>query len=119
MRAALALFVCLTCLPAQNPPDGKPKEVYPAFHDAEIYLIHDFFRPGAGHPVGAAVKGLKLGSALPAELDKKLADFPESLAKRMPPPPEGYQRKICGHVALLVQSATNLVVDIVSLLRQR
>jgi hypothetical protein len=121
MRAGL-LFLMLLVSPlmGQVVAETKHAETYPAFRDAEVYLIHDYFRPGAGHSVSAvATKGLKMGAALPVELEKKLEDFPEPLSKRLPPAPAGYSRKICGRVGVLVQNATNLVVDMVALVRQR
>lgn len=104
---------------------SRKAETYPAFRDAEIRLILDFYRPGTGNlPPGIARKGefppgimkqLARGKGLPPGLEKKLEDFPPPLARQFPPPPAGYRRALCGNFALLVQEGTNLVVDLVAL----
>jgi hypothetical protein len=100
-------------------------ETHPAFRDAEIRLIVDFYRPGSGNlPPGIARKGefppgimkqLARGKGLPPGLEKKLEEFPAPLARQFPPPPAGYRRALCGNFALLLQEGTNLVVDLVAL----
>ncbi|MCX7603284.1 MAG: hypothetical protein N2036_04330 [Bryobacteraceae bacterium] len=104
---------------------SRKAETYPAFRDAEIRLILDFYRPGSGNlPPGIARRGefppgimkqLARGKGLPPGLEKKLEPFPEPLARQFPPPPPGYRRMICGNFALLLQDGTNLVVDLVAL----
>lgn len=104
---------------------SRQAETYPAFRDAEVRLLLDFYRPGSGNlPPGIARKGefppgimkqLVRGKGLPPGLEKKLEDFPPPLARQFPPPPAGYRRALYGNFALLIQEGTNLVVDLVAL----
>jgi hypothetical protein len=119
IRLGLLLLLCLAPLASGQPPETKQRTTYPAFRDAEVYVIHDYFRPGSGHTAPAATKAPRIGKELPAELEKKIEDFPEALSKRLPPAPAGYRRVLCGRVALILQDNTNLVVDMLALLRQR
>jgi hypothetical protein len=108
-----------------NPPAKAAKQTYPAFRDAEIRILLDFYRPGSGHlPPGIARKGefppgimkqLARGKGLPPGLAAKLEPLPEPLARQFPPPPPGYRRALCGNFALLLEDSTLLVVDIVNL----
>jgi len=107
-------------------PPSEVKVVYPAFKDAEIRLILDYYRPGSRNlPPGLAKRGgdlppglakqLRRGGTLPPGLEKKIEPFPNDLARRLPLAPEGYRRMVCGSSALLVQDAANLIVDIIEL----
>jgi hypothetical protein len=111
----------------KNHGEGAPAKAaapYPAFRDAEIRLLLDFYRPGGGHlPPGIARKGefppgilkqVARGKGLPPGLAQKLEPFPPELARQFPPPPPGYRRAICGSLALLLDDSTLLVVDVVS-----
>jgi hypothetical protein len=104
--------------------DAKPEHVerYPAFRDAEVRLVKDWFRPGGGHrvpvaPDGSAVPGaveqqLKRGSTLAEAAKGKTVPFPEGLNKTIPAPPDGYSRLLCGRKALLVADSSALLVDV-------
>lgn len=106
-------------------PPGKQAAVHPSFRDAEIRILHDFYRPGSGNlPPGIARKGdfppgimkqVIRGKGLPPGLAAKLEPFPPPLARQFPPPPPGYRRMICGTLALMLDDSTNLVVDVVRL----
>ena len=110
--------------PARRPAESKPEHVerYPAFHDAEVKLVRDWFRPGGGHripgaPDGSAVPAaveqqVKRGTALSEAAKSKAVPFPEGLAKNLPDPPQGYARLLCGRKALLVADSTSLLVDV-------
>lgn len=105
----------------------RKAENYPAFRDAEIRLLLDFYRPGSGNlPPGIARKGefppgimkqIARGKGLPPGLERKLEPLPEPLARQLPPPPPGYRRMLCGNFALLLREGSNLVVDLVVLVR--
>lgn len=113
---------------AQAEPAGPPKVTYPFFRDAEIKLILDFFRPGSGHlPPGLAKRGslppglqrqLRVTGALPPGIEKHLDPIPPELDRRLGPLPAGYRRLMVGSVALLVQDATNLIVDLLDVIRR-
>jgi len=102
---------------------GKPS--YPSFRDAEVRLILDFYRPGAGKlpakrgdlPPGLE-KHLRRGGSLPPGLENQIRPFPNDLARLLPPVPTGYRRVVCGTTALLIQDAANLIVDIVELVKR-
>lgn len=114
---------------AQAEPAGPRKATYPFFHDAETKLILDFYRPGSGHlPPGLAKRGgelppglqkqLRVTGTLPPGIEKKLEPFPPDLERRLTPVPAGYRRVVAGTVALLVQDATNLIVDVLEVIRR-
>jgi hypothetical protein len=114
---------------AQAEPAARPKETYPFFHDAETKLILDFYRPGSGHlPPGLAKRGgalppglqkqLRVTGTLPPGIEKHLEPFPADLDRRLGPVPAGYRRVLAGTTALLVQDATNLIVDVLELIRR-
>ncbi len=106
-----------------------PKVVYPFFHDAEVKLMLDYYRPGSGHlPPGLVKKGevpaalsrqLRVTGTLPAALEKRVEPLPAELDKQLIEVPEGYKRGVCGTVALLVQAGTNLIVDALELVRRQ
>ncbi|MBI5281411.1 MAG: hypothetical protein HY858_06985 [Candidatus Solibacter usitatus] len=106
-------------------PPQERKERYPAFRDAEVRLIEDYYRPGSGKaPPGLAKRGgdlppgltqqLRRGGTLPPGLESKVEPFPADLEKRIGPAPAGYRRLLFGKAALLVQNTTKLIVDIIS-----
>ena len=111
-----------------TPPAEPPKEIYPFFRDAETKRILDFYRPGSGHlPPGfsrkseatpAVQRQLHVTGTLPAGVDKKLEPFPADLDRRLNPVPAGYRRALYGTVALLVQDTTNLIVDLLDVVRR-
>lgn len=113
---------------SQSEQSGPPKEIYPFFRDAETKLILDFYRPGSGHlPPGLARKGdgaaglqrqLRITGTLPPGVEKKLEPFPADLDRRLNPVPAGYRRALFGTAALLVQDATNLIVDLLDVVRR-
>jgi hypothetical protein len=106
---------------------AKQAVTHPAFRDAEIRILLDFYRPGSGNlPPGIArkdefppgiMKQIARGKGLPPGLANKLEPFPPPLARQFPAPPPGYRRMICGTMALLLEDSTNLVVDAVSLVQ--
>src|SRR5580693_5203013 len=57
-------------------------------------------------------KQLRVRGTLPPGLCKKMMPCPEELARRLPPPPEGYQNLVIGGHVALVNPHTYLVLDI-------
>lgn len=104
---------------------AKPR--YASFTDAEIHLIRDFFRPGGGNPTPAAkkkeplppavAKQLRRGGTLPE--NASVESFPEALAKQLPAPVKDYERVLFHRWALLVQSSTRLIVDLIELAQKQ
>jgi hypothetical protein len=110
--------------PKPSEPPG-PKPQYPQFTDAEIRVIREFYSPASGNPPPGLAKrdtlppGLRKQlhrrGTLPPGLDDKLHDFPEDLARKVPPPPKGYRHGIVGGTVLLFEEATSLIVDTIDL----
>ncbi len=63
-------------------------------------------------------KQLRRNGTLPPGLQKKLAPFPAGLEARLTPVLPGYRRVTVGGWALLIQDATNLVMDVIDLSRR-
>jgi len=123
------LAVTLLCgahfAPGQQAEPAKeaPREQYPFFTDAENRLILDYYRPGSGNvpPVAAkreAPKPLARGGTLPEALEKSVEAFPKELDRRLRTVPTGYRRILHGHLALLVQDTTRLIVDTLDVSRR-
>ncbi len=102
-----------------------------AFGPADSRLIVDYYYPAGSSdlPPGLAKRGgdlppglekhLRRNGTLPPGLQKKLAPFPRELDVRLAPPPAGCRRVTLGTRALLVQDATNVVLDIIDLTIRR
>jgi hypothetical protein len=110
--------------PKPSEPPG-PKPQYPQFTDAEVRVIREFYSPASGNlPPGLAKrealppglrKQLHRRGTLPPGLKDKMHEFPEDLARRVPPPPKGYRRGIAGGIVLLFDETTSLIVDTIDL----
>lgn len=66
---------------------------------------------GKGLPPGIAMN-LARGKPLPPGIAKK--QLPNGLVSQLPPAPTGYKRMIVGADVLLVEAATNVIVDVIS-----
>jgi Ni/Co efflux regulator RcnB len=64
-----------------------------------------------GLPPGIAKK-LERGGTMPPGIAKQV--LPVSLEKKLPPPPQGYERTIVGNDVLLVQIDTGRIADIIT-----
>ena len=112
-----------------SPPSGG--SVAFSFGPADSRLILDYYHPAgsSGLPPGLAKRGgdlppglekqLRRNGTLPPGLQKKLSPFPRELDVRLAPPPSGCRRVTLGTRALLVQDATNVVLDIIDLTVRR
>jgi len=129
MNRNFLLAVLLLCgadfAPGQQAEPAKeaPREQYPFFTDAENRLILDYYRPGSGHlpPTLAKAplpKPLARGGTLPEALEKSVESFPKDLDRRLRTVPTGYRRILHGHLALLVQDSTRLIVDTLDVSRR-
>lgn len=107
---------------------GKSKSNGPAF-GADSRIILDYYHPaGSGLPPGLAKRGgdlppglekqLRRKGTLPPGLQKKLVPFPADLDARLGPVCGGCRRATLGTWALLIQDATNVILDIIDLARR-
>ena len=137
-RFAIAILIGVSTLlvPAMAiaPPQGKGKGHQKAagtatsdlrFSSIETRTIVDYFHPVSGLPPGLAKrngdlppgleKQLRRNGKLPPGLQKKLVAFPADLDRRLPPVESGCRRVTLGAWALLLQDATDLIIDVIDL----
>lgn len=96
----------------------------PRFAPPEVTIIVDYAGANTGLvsaeagrlPPGLA-KNLQKGKPLPPGWQKKLVAFPAPLEQRLPPLPVGYRRVIVDRWALVIADATNVVLDVIDLIR--
>ncbi len=131
-------FVLVLAVPAFPQGRGKGKghrsesesAVSARFQPQEVQIILGYYGPGGGGlPPGLAKRGgnlppglekqLRRNGQLPPGLQKKVAPFPPVLEQRLPPVCRGCRRVVVDTWALLIQDATNVVLDIVDLSRGR
>jgi hypothetical protein len=115
----LAVMALALLAPAKDKP-GKAKghEKHAAatmFRAADRGVIADYYR---SHPAGlppGLEKQLRRNGRLPPGLEKRMVAFPPELESRLPPCPPDVRRGISGGVALMYNSRTGVVLDIVAL----
>ena len=99
------------------------------FGVTDTRVILDYYHPaGSGLPPGLAKRGgdlppglakqLQRNGTLPPGLQKKLVAFPAELNGRLGPVCGGCRRATLGTWALLIQDATNVILDIIDLSRR-
>ncbi|HBY61658.1 MAG TPA: hypothetical protein DEH78_17695 [Solibacterales bacterium] len=93
---------------------GGPSQV--VFAAVEIDIIRGYYG-SAGLPPGIQRRLIRKGT-LPPGIAKKLAPFPAGLESQLPPVPAGYRRAYVDGWALLIQDATNVVMDVIALTRR-
>jgi hypothetical protein len=87
------------------------------FSSADARAIVDYYRPRLQQLPPGLEKKVQRGGTLPPGWQKKVQVFPQELVGRLPPAPAGCTRVVSGKVALLIQDATNVVLDIIDLVR--
>lgn len=104
--------------------NGKDKQSQAAagaqsirFSSSEIRLISDYYVSRQQQLPPGLAKKVQRGGTLPPGWQKKVQPFPRDLDTRLPAVPAGCSRVIYGPTAVLVQDATNLVLDILNLAR--
>lgn len=138
MRAwILALTLFTLTVSAQAKGNGKGKghargrssgtsvNVSIAFSNRDRAMIQQwaYSRPNNGLPPGLQKKGLPPGlqrqlirnGHLPPGLQKKITPFPQELLVQMGPQPARYDYVFLGGQALVVDSGTNIIVDVMAL----
>ena len=87
------------------------------FGTADAQIIADYYRPRVQQLPPGLEKKLQRGGTLPPGWQKKVQAFPRDLVGRLGPVPVGYSRVVSGRTALLINDATNVVLDILDLTR--
>jgi len=87
------------------------------FAASDSRVIAEYYRPHLQHLPPGLAKKVQRGGTLPPGWQKKVQPFPPELVGRLAPVPAGCSRVVSGGVALLVQDATNVVLDILELRR--
>ncbi len=99
---------------------GKGKPVFTA---RDIDVIRGYFHDTANLPPGLAKRGgnlppglqkqLQRNGTLPPGLQKRLTPFPPDLLRQLPTLPEIYERGVIGPDAVIIDTRTQRIVDIV------
>lgn len=87
------------------------------FGSPDIRIISDYYRERVQHLPSGLEKKLQRGGTLPPGWQKKVQVFPRDLEIQLPHIPVGSRRVVYGRMALLINDATNLVLDILDLTR--
>ena len=87
------------------------------FGSPDVRIISDYYREPAQQLPPGLEKKLQRGGALPPGWQKKVQVFPRDLEIQLPQIPVGSRRVVYGRMALLINDATNLVLDILDLTR--
>ena len=96
------------------------------FLPEERKIVLAFFQdPPSGLPPGLGKRGgdlppglekqVRRKGQLPPGLQKHLKPFPSELAVRLPPLPADHERAVLGHLAIVWNSRTGLVLDVLVL----
>lgn len=85
------------------------------FGETHSGWIRDYYRPRIGNLPPGLEKQLMRNGTLPPGLQKKLQPFPPGLEGRLPGLPAGYVRRTVGTRAIILNTATNTVVDVIAL----
>ena len=96
----------------------------PVFSERNRGVIRDYFRnPYSNLPPGLAKRGgnlppglqkqLDRNGTLPPGLQKRMQPFPPDLVRRLPPLPSDYQYGVVGPDAIILNSKTQRIIDII------
>ncbi len=121
-RLIIAISIGILSIPGLQLATAADVRVSVTFSDAEIRTIRDWYhdheslkdgKSGKGKdnrlPPGIA-KNLTRGKSLPPGIAKQ--HFPDGLRQDLPAPPGGYERIIVGGKILLVETATQVIHDV-------
>lgn len=104
--------------------DEQPSHGGPVFSERNRGVIRDYFRnPYSNLPPGLAKRGgnlppglqkqLERNGTLPPGLQKRVQPFPPDLRTRLPRLPTGYDYRVIGPDAIILDSRTQRIVDII------
>jgi hypothetical protein len=133
--AAVLLSACLAIQAADKQGKGKGKgaerrrEQVQGFVPQERKIIVEYFRGGpSGLPPGLAKrvgdlppgleKQVRRNGQLPPGLQKRVTPFPTELSVKLTMLPSGCERAIIGHLAIVWNSRTQVVIDVMALAGQ-
>lgn len=102
----------------------RPVQAGPVFGERHRVIIRDYFRSNyANLPPGLAKRGgnlppglqkqLERNGTLPPGLQKRVQPFPPDLRSRLPRLPSGYDYGVIGPDAIIFNSRTQRIVDII------
>lgn len=107
---------------------GHGRQGETRFGRDEVPMIVDYYRSSGNLPPGLAKRGgnlppglqkqLRRNGTLPPGLQKRMYAFPPDLDRRLPPVCGGCRRAYLDGWALLINDATNVVLDIIDLRRR-
>jgi len=87
------------------------------FGSSDIRIISNYYGSRQQQLPPGLQKKVQRGGTLPPGWQKKVQAFPEDLERQLPRVPAGCRRVVSGPVAMLIQDATNVVLDIIELTR--
>ena len=104
--------------------DDQAAHGQPVFSERNRVTIHDYFRNNYSNlPPGLAKRGgnlppglqkqLERNVTLPPGLQKRVQPFPPDLRSRLPRLPSGYDYGVIGPDAIILDSRTQRIVDII------
>ena len=132
--ALFAAFALAPGLAAQGNSKGKGKDKHEnaqavRFGSHDIEVITGYYGSTGNLPPGLAKRGgdlppglekqLRRNGQLPPGLQKRLEPFPVELERQLTAVPTGCRRVVVGTTAMLIQDATNLILDIIQLAKSR
>jgi hypothetical protein len=106
----------------QGKQHGGHEELVDRFFPGDREIVGDYFHAAhSGLPPGLAKRGgslppglekhLRKTGELPPGLQKKLAPFPPELEDRLPPLRAGLRRGMIGHIAIVWNPRTAIIID--------
>jgi len=132
MRKALFFVIGITLFvpavgTAQRP--HKSKNAVVIFQPDDRQVITEYFRNTRNLPPGLAKRGgnlppglekqLRRNGQLPPGLEKRLTAFPYDLNRRLPPLPTIYHRGTIGDRAVIYDTKTNTILDMINIFAGR
>ena len=104
--------------------DERPAQGVPVFNERHRVIIRDYFHANYSNlPPGLAKRGgnlppglqkqLERNGTLPPGLQKRVEPFPNDLRVRLPRLPSGYDYGVIGPDAIILDSRTQRIVDII------
>jgi hypothetical protein len=96
---------------------GNSASVDVRFSSSDTRIISNYYGNHLQQLPPGLQKKVQRGGTLPPGWPKKVQAFPVDLERQLPPIPVGCRRVVYGPTAMLIQDATNVVLDIIELTR--